>query len=63
MRENVEFINQLERLLGDYEKEVIQAKKNGLLTESTTRTYLLHANNFVKWCKDDFVPGVRNKDR
>ncbi|MEK3976211.1 hypothetical protein [Psychrobacillus sp. FSL K6-1267] len=59
--ENVEFKRQLAKLLGDYEKEVLEAKKSGLLTESTAKTYLLHANNFVKWCKDDFVPGGRNK--
>lgn len=61
--ENVEFKRQLAKLLGDYEKEVLEAKKNGLLTESTAKTYLLHASNFVKWCKNDFVPGERNKGR
>lgn len=58
-----EFRSRLEELLWDYENEVLQAKHSGLLTESTARTYLLHANNFVKWCKDDFVPGGRNQGK
>lgn len=49
-----EYRRRLEELLG--EDEVLQAKHSGLLTESTARTYLLNTNNFIKWCKDDFVP-------
>ena len=43
--------------------QVVQANRHDLLTESTTRTYLLHAYNFVKWCKGDFVPGGRNEGK
>jgi ABC-type Zn uptake system ZnuABC Zn-binding protein ZnuA len=57
---NEESRKQLEKLLETYESEVKQAQKNGLLTDSTARTYLLHASNFVKWCKGDFIPGGRN---
>lgn len=63
MKTNEEFRSQLEKLFVDYEKEVLNAKKSDLLTESTARTYLLHANNFVKWCKGDFVPGGRNQGK
>ncbi|MEW9125208.1 MAG: hypothetical protein AB2421_21030 [Thermotaleaceae bacterium] len=60
MRANKDFISQLNQLLNDYEEELLQAKKQGSLTESTAKTYLLHSNNFAKWCKGDFVPGGRN---
>lgn len=56
MRINKELRYQLEKLLETYELEVRQAQKNGLLTDSTARTYLLHPSNFVKWCKGDFIP-------
>lgn len=59
---NAESRYQLENLLETYESEVKQAHKKGLLTESTARTYLLHAANFVKWCKGDFIPGGRNRN-
>lgn len=36
-----------------YEREVEQSK----LKPSTKRTYILHANNFVRWLKGDFTPG------
>lgn len=60
---NEEYRNQLQNSLTEYELEVRQAQKVGLLTENTARTYLLHASNFVKWNKGDFVPGGRNQQK
>lgn len=51
----------LDKLLDEYEKEVLAAKGQGYLRENTSRTYLLHSRNFVKWCNDDFEPGGKNK--
>lgn len=61
MKGNHEFNKELEKLFSIYETEVKEAKMKGLLTESTARTYLLHSGNFIKWCRDDFQPGGRNK--
>lgn len=61
MRAGKETISNIEYLLSTYEKEVKKAYDEGRLKESTMRTYLLHANNFVKWCKGNFEPGGRNK--
>ncbi len=63
MKANEEFRGQLKRLITIYEVEVLQARKDGLLTDSTVKTYLVHANNFVKWCNDDFVPGAKNQGK
>jgi len=61
MKSNKEFILEVERLFGAYEAEVNEALKQGFLKENTVKTYLLHSGNFIKWCKDDFEPGGRNK--
>lgn len=60
MRDSVEFNRLLQGKLKEYESEVYQAKAQGLLTENTARTYLLHVNNFVRWCEGEFVPGGQN---
>ena len=54
-------IKELERLFQEYEQEVLTAQNSGYLQPNTTRTYLLHSGNFVKWCKDEFEPGAKNK--
>ena len=56
-------ILEIERLLQEYEKEVMAAEKAGYLQPKTTRTYLIHSGNFVKWCKNEFEPGGRNKNK
>ena len=61
MRTNSETIKEIETLFQQYEKEVTEAEKRGYLQANTTRTYLLHSGNFVKWCKSQFEPGGRNK--
>ncbi|MCC0567180.1 hypothetical protein [Brevibacillus borstelensis] len=61
MRANQDFIKQLELLYESYEKEVTDKLKGGILKDTTAKTYLTHSSNFVRWCKNDFVPGERNK--
>ena len=41
-------------------REVVDATR---MTPSTKRTYLLHAENFVRWLSDDFNPGVNSRQR
>jgi hypothetical protein len=52
-------LSEIERLLEEYEIEVETKRRAGILAEKTARTYVLHATNFVRWCKGDFVPGER----
>lgn len=56
-----EFIKRLEELYQVYEKEVQEKTIDGMLAENSSRTYLLHSGNFVKWCRGDFNPGGRNQ--
>ena len=60
IRTSKESLNEIENLFEEYEKEVNEAKKDGYLKVSTARTYLLHSNNFVKWCRGEFTPGGRH---
>ncbi|ASS98408.1 hypothetical protein ACPVTF_15180 [Geobacillus icigianus] len=63
MRASQEFIKKLEELHQIYENEVKEKAKEGLLADNTARTYLLHSGNFVKWCRNEFVPGGRNEKK
>ena len=63
MRASQEYIKQMEALYEAYEREVTGKYKVGLLTASTAKTYLVHSENFLKWCRNDFVPGERNKNK
>ncbi|BBW98771.1 hypothetical protein [Geobacillus subterraneus] len=63
MRASQEFIKKLEELYQIYENEVKEKAKEGLLADNTARTYLLHSGNFVKWCRNEFVPGGRNEKK
>lgn len=58
LKASIEFIEQLEILLDLYEKEVNEKRNKSILEEKTAKTYLRHASTFVRWCKDDFTPGV-----
>ena len=60
MKTDRKTIEELERLIIEYEVEVEQKRREGKLADSTADTYLLHSNNFVKWCKGEFIPGGRN---
>jgi hypothetical protein len=61
MRASQEIIKQLELLYEAYEQEVTEKLKTGILKDSTANTYLTHSFNFVRWCRNDFEPGDRNK--
>lgn len=61
MKTSNENMREIERLLSEYKKEVNEARKNGFLVDNTAKTYLLHAEHFVRWCRDDFEPGGTNK--
>ncbi|WP_417897766.1 hypothetical protein ABN702_15955 [Bacillus haimaensis] len=59
MRAPEDFIKKLEELYQEYEQEVEEKLKEGLLEEKTAKTYLRHSGTFVRWCRNDFVPGIR----
>lgn len=61
MRAEAPIINEMERLLDEYFKEIDSVRKRGLLANNTAKTYLLHSDNFVRWCKRQFEPGERKK--
>ncbi|CAM3854234.1 MULTISPECIES: hypothetical protein [Paenibacillus] len=61
MKASQDFIKQLELLYEQYEQEVTEKLKAGILKDTTAKTYLTHSSNFVRWCRNDFVPGDRNK--
>ena len=61
MKTDASTIKEIEKFLQAYEREVMLAQDHGYLQPNTTRTYLLHSRNFVKWCKNGFDPGGRNK--
>lgn len=63
MKVSQEFINKLEELYQMYEQEVTEKRKAGLLEEKTARTYLRHSGTFVRWCKNDFIPGIRKENK
>lgn len=63
MRASQDFVKKLELLFEEYEKEVTEKMKSGLIAENTANTYLLHSGNFVKWCRNDFVPGGRKLNK
>lgn len=59
MKVDRDTLSEIERLLEEYEIEVERKRRDGILAEQTASTYILHATNFVRWCKGDFVPGER----
>ena len=50
-------LEEIEAALREYEREV----ESSNMTPSTKHTYMLHSENFVKWLKDEFVPGLRKQ--
>lgn len=60
MKTDQKIIEELDRLIIKYEVEIEQKRRNGILADKTAKTYLLHSNNFVRWCKGEFIPGERN---
>lgn len=58
MKVSPEFMKHLNELLDTYTQEV----KSAELKPSAEKTYLLHGENFVRWCSGDFVTGSRLKE-
>lgn len=50
-------LRQVEQALQRYISEVQSTN----LTDSTQKTYILHAEHFVSWLKGEFDPGSRKK--
>jgi hypothetical protein len=50
---------EVEDALTHYEQLV----RDSRLSPTTQRTYLVHAENFVRWLRDDFEPGARLRYR
>lgn len=61
MKTDVETMRKIEDLFQAYESEVKTLEDNGILSHTTSKTYLSHAHDFVKWCRDEFEPGIRKK--
>lgn len=59
MKVSPELLKQLNELLDTYTQDV----KSAGLEPSTEKTYLLHADHFVRWCNGEFVPGARLKEK
>ena len=53
MKVRVETFHTIQRALEEYKREVEGAN----LAPTTKATYILHADHFVRWLKDDFEPG------
>ncbi len=52
---NYQVIQAVEAVLEEYKQEISSCA----LQPSTKATYIIHAENFVRWLKDDFKPGSR----
>ncbi len=53
-----ETLREVQRAYRRYESEVKAAD----LADSTEKTYLTHARNFVRWLGDEFTPGETLSD-
>ena len=54
-------MEEVERALDRYSKELDDLFAKAIIKENTRHTYRLYANHFVRWLKDEFEPGGRNK--
>lgn len=52
-----EVITEIERLLREYEVAVDNARRQGLLSVKSARTYAYHSASFVRWIRGDFEFG------
>jgi len=60
MKISKELLIKLEELYSQYEKKILKAEEDKCLKANTSKTYLLHSNNFMRWIKDEFQPSERN---
>jgi len=58
-RISIDLIVLLRRLLNDYRQEVEAAE----LSDETRKTYVRHAETFVRWLDGDFTPGATRHTR
>jgi len=56
-----EALDEVERALEQYRELLAELEQAGTLKPSAAKTYILHSENFVRWLKDEFEPGARNK--
>ncbi|MFF5994787.1 hypothetical protein AAGS61_08490 [Lysinibacillus sp. KU-BSD001] len=61
--ENKEFIAKLNEKMDEYQKLIQLKEKEGILKPSASRTYSYHSNNFLRWCRGEFIPGEKNQDK
>ena len=63
MRTSKDHLDEIERLYDLYQEEVKGLESDGTLSGKTVNTYLPHAYNFVRWCRGEFTPGIKNKEK
>ncbi len=56
-----EALDEVERALEQYRELLAELEQTNTLKPSAAKTYILHSENFVRWLKDEFEPGARNK--
>ena len=54
-------IGEVLRALERYRELVGARESDGSLKANTAKTYVLHAERFVRWLHGDFDPGGRNR--
>ena len=59
MKTDKYILREIERLYDLYQDEIESLTEKGTITENTSKTYLLHSYNFVRWCKGEFTPGAK----
>ena len=63
IRINRTALDEVEKALEQYRELLASLEAEGTLKPSAAKTYILHSENFVRWLKDDFDPGARNKNK
>lgn len=63
MKTSKDNLQQIEKLYNLYENEIEILRERGIIMENTSKTYLLHSYNFVRWCRGEFTPGARNMQK
>jgi hypothetical protein len=56
-------LNDVRSKLNEYRELLAELERNGTLAGPTTATYLVHAENFVRWLEGEWVPGSRAAQR
>lgn len=56
-------LNEVRAQLSAYRELLAALEEDGTLVEPTTRTYLIHAENFVRWLEGEWEPGTRPRNK